>query len=68
MFGLTETMLSQVKNKRPNCEKIFKDRKSWALSLIELKSNNDLEIKIESSDKFYLRFIEMKSKSLRLIV
>ncbi len=61
MFDLTEKMSSHMKKRRPTCEKILSDRKHWGLSLTELKSHNDFEISSDSSDKFYLRFIEVKN-------
>ncbi len=56
-------MLSHIKNRRPNCEEILSERVFWGLSLTELKSNENYEIRSDSSDKFYLRFIDIKSKS-----
>ncbi len=68
LFEWTAKMLSYVKNLRPNCEEIFSERVSWGLSLTELKNNGNYEIRSDSSDKFYLRFIDMKSKSKKLFL
>ncbi len=58
-------MSSHVKNKRPNCEEILSDRISWGLSLNELQNMRDFVFRNDSSDKFYLRFIQMKSKYIQ---
>ncbi len=55
-------MSSHVVNKLPKCEEILNDRKTWGLSLNALKIKRDFEFRSNTSDKFHLHFIKMKSK------
>jgi len=58
-------MTNIEKNKRPNCDEILSNKKSWSLSLSELQ--NDREFKLKEmifSDVFHSHFIEIKSKIL----
>ncbi len=68
LFELTEKMLSHIKNKRPNCEEILRQRVSWGLSLSELQNNANYELGSASDHKFYFGFIEMKSKYKNIIL
>jgi hypothetical protein len=56
-------MTSSQKFKRPDCEKILKDKNLWALSLSALESDTEFQSKRMkySEDIFHLHFIEIKS-------
>ena len=57
-------MTSSQKFKRPDCEKILKDKNLWALSLSALESDTDFHSKrIKYSEHIFdLHFIEIKSR------
>jgi len=54
--------MSPLKNLRPNCDEILRNKKLWALDLQQLRKVAESQLnELKSSDKsFYSNFIQIK--------